>query len=262
MKRLLPALLLAFLPSVAFAHDTWLLPDRWRVAAGEALGFTLTSGMAFPAPETAVKGDRLAVRSLGLAGQTALLGLGASDRALHLSARAKGEGVAVAWIATRERSLTLTPKQVEEYLAEIGATETVGPEWTKSGQTAWRETYVKLAKTFVRVGGADDRSWAEPVGLVLELVPTSDPTRLKTGDTLGLNLVSKGHPLPAFAVGVVPAPPAKPRLLRTDAEGRLSVRLDQSGPWMLRVTLIRPSEARTGEWDSAFTTLTLEVQAP
>ena len=261
MKRVLPALLLAALPNLSFAHDTWLLPDRWRVAVGEAQGFTLTSGMAFPAPETAVKADRLAARSLRLAGQKTALDPGASDRALHLSAGTKGEGVAVAWITTRERSLTLTPKQVEEYLAEIGATEAVGPAWKKSGQTAWRETYVKLAKTFVRVGGADDRSWAEPVGLALELVPTSDPTRLKVGDTLGLNLVSKGQPLPDFAVGVVPAPPAQARLLRTDAQGRLSVTLDRSGPLMFRVTLIRPSSARPGEWESAFTTLTLEVQA-
>ena len=261
MKRVLFVLLLAVFPNLSFAHDTWLLPDRWRVAVGEAQGFTLTSGMAFPAPETAVKADRLAARSLRLAGQTTTLDLGASDRALHLSARAQGEGVAVVWIATRERSLTLTPTQVDEYLAEIGATETVGPEWKKSGQTAWRETYVKLAKTFVRVGGADDRSWAEPVGLALELVPTSDPTRLKAGETLGLDLVWNGHPLPDFAVGVVPSARAKARLLRTDAEGRLSVTLDQSGSWMLRVTHIRPSEARKGEWDSAFTTLTLEVAA-
>ena len=47
---------------------------------------------------------------------------------------------------------------------------------------------------------------------------------------------------------------------QTDAEGRLSVTLDQRGPCMLRVTLIRPSAARKGEWDSAFTTLTVEVQ--
>ena len=261
MKKVLPALLLGLFPNLAIAHDTWLLPDRWRVAPGEAFDFTLTSGMGFPAFETAVKGDRLAVRSLRLAGQTTTLDLGASDRALHLSARSKGEGVAVAWIATRERSLSLTPKQVEEYLAEIGATETVGPAWKKSGQAAWRETYVKLAKSFVRVGAADDRSWAEPVGLALELVPASDPTRLTVGDTLRLRLLSQGQPLPDFPVGVVPAPPARARLLRTDAEGRLSAVLDQLGPWMLRVTLIRPSETRPGEWDSAFTTLTLSVQA-
>ena len=261
MKRVLPVLMLAVFPNLSLAHDTWLLPVRWKVAVGEAQGFTLTSGMKFPAPETAVKADRLAVRSLRLTGQVTTLDLGASDRVLHLSARTKGEGVATVWIATRERSLTLTPKQVEEYLAEIGATDTVGPAWKKSGQTAWRETYVKLAKTFVRVGGADDRSWAEPAGLALELVPTSDPTRLKVGDTLGLSLVSNGHPLPDFAVGVVPAPPTKARLLRTDTEGRFKVTLDQSGPWMLRVTLLRPSVARPGEWDSAFTTLTLEVEA-
>ena len=62
-------------------------------------------------------------------------------------------------------------------------------------------------------------------------------------------------------MGAAPAGPGKPRLLRTDAQGKVSVRLDQAGPWMLRVTRIVPAPAKPAEWDSAFTTLTVEVLA-
>lgn len=255
------ALLLLLVPGGANAHDTWLLPDRFRVAKGESLGFGLSSGMDFPVPESAVAADRLLTRSVRLAGRIQSLTPGKADDALHLSGAAPAEGIAAVWVATRPRTLTLTPEQVDEYLAEVGATDTVGPVWTKSGQKTWTETYAKLAKTFVRVGEAGDGSWAEPVGLGLELVPEADPTRLRVGDALALRLLLDGRPLGDFAVGAAPAAPGKPRLLRTDAQGKVSVRLDQAGPWMLRVTRIVPSPAKPAEWDSAFTTLTVEVLA-
>ena len=258
--RCLPALLLLLVAGRANAHDTWLLPDPFRVAKGESLGFGLTSGMDFPSPEAAVAADRLLIRRLRLAGRTSDLTLGrAAGKALRLSATTAAEGIAAIWVATRPRTLTLTPEQVEEYLAEVGATDTVGPVWKKASRKVWTETYAKLAKTFVRVGEAADGSWAEPVGLALELVPEADPTRLRKGDTLGLRLLLDGRPLPDFAVGAVPAPPGKPQLLRTDAQGRVLVPLSQGGPWMLRITRIVPSAARAGEWQSAFTTLTLDV---
>jgi uncharacterized GH25 family protein len=258
--RYISALVLLLLAGRANAHDTWLLPDRFRVAKGDSLSFGLTSGMDFPSAETAVVADRLLSRSLRLAGRVYSLTPGKADEALRLSAPAPAEGIATVWVATRPRTLTLTLEQVEKYLAEVGATDTVGPVWRKSGQKAWTETYAKLAKTFVRVGEAADSSWAEPAGLALELVPEADPTRLVLGDTLALRLLLDGRPLADFAVGAAPAAPAKPLLLRTDPQGRVSVRLSQAGPWMLRVTRIVPSMAKAGEWDSAFTTLTLDVR--
>jgi len=70
--------------------------------------------------------------------------------------------------------LSLTPAQVEEYIAEIGASEQVRARWQR--QQRWRETYAKLAKSYVGFGDtAGDLSWREPVGLELEIVPLDDP---------------------------------------------------------------------------------------
>lgn len=259
VMRALPAvLLLALAPCMASAHDTWLLPDRARVARGEGLGFGLTSGMGFPAWESGVSPDRLVTRNLRLAGRTEPLGTKAGDKFLALSGAAATEGVATAWIATRPRTLSLDPHQADEYLAEIGATDSIGPLWKKSGQKTWVETYVKQAKTYVRVGEAADGSWGEPVGLGLEFVPEADPTRLRVGDALTLRLLVDGKPLADFSVGAVPAAPAAARMLRTDALGRVTVTLDQAGPWMLRATRIVP---QGDQWSAIFTTLTVDVQA-
>ncbi len=218
--------------------------------------------MDFPKPETPVSADRLVTRSLRLARKIRTLGTEPQAQALALSAPLGDAGIATAWIATRERSLQLSPTDLDHYLAEIGASETIGRQWKQSGQTAWRETYVKLAKTIVRVGPESDPSWSEPVGLPLEIVPENDPTALAQGDSFGLRLLWQGRPLPDLAIGAAPASPAKPILTRTDADGRAAVRLDHSGPWLFRATLIQPSKKRKGEWDSVFTTLTLVVTAP
>lgn len=261
MKQAAAVLLLVLGATRASAHDTWLLPANFHLERGTVLRLDLTSAMDFPKAETPVKAERLTEAKLRLAGATLVLDAAAEAKVLALTARVAGQGVATAWVATRERSLQLTPEQVAHYLDEIGAAGTIGEEWKKSGQKLWRETYVKRAKSFVRVGDAADSSWKEPVGLDLEILPASDPTALSVGDTLSLRLLWRGQPLSELAVGAVAAAPAKPTLAKTDGEGRVAFVLSKAGPWLIRATLIRSSTARPGEWDSVFSTLTVEASS-
>jgi uncharacterized GH25 family protein len=263
-RRAAPLALGALLAAAAAgAHDTWLLPARFRTEAGERLSFGLTSGMAFPEPETAVAADRLTEAKLRLTGTTVVLEPGAADpRSLPLAAAPAGHGVAVAWIATAGRTLELTDHDVLHYLEEVGALESIGAEWTKAGRPAWRETYSKRAKAYVRVGARGDDGWRAPSGLDLEIVPDADPTALSAGDTLSVRVLWNGRPLPGQAVGASGSPPARPVLATTDADGRVSFLLSQPGPWLLRATRIRPSESHRGEWESVFTTLTFEARQP
>jgi len=46
-------------------------------------------------------------------------------------------------------------------------------------------------------------------------------------------------------------------LKSTDAEGRVTFRLDRAGRWMLRGTDLRRSAKPQTDWESDFTTLTL-----
>lgn len=253
---------LLFHAGVASGHDTWLLPAQFHVEPGATLKLELTSAMAFPKPETAAKADRLLAAKVRIGGETLALEPEAGPQALVLSARVTKPGLAVAWAASRERTLDLSPKEVAHYLEEIGAADTIGKEWKKSGGKTWRETYAKRAKTFVRVGpGPGDDSWRDPVGLDLELVPESNPTSLAAGDSVSVRLLWQGKPLAGIAVGAVGASPAEPVLAKTDDEGRVAFSLSKPGPWLIRTTWIRASQARPGEWESVFTTLTLEAHA-
>jgi uncharacterized GH25 family protein len=126
----------------------------------------------------------------------------------------------------------------------------------------WRERYAKHTKTFVRVGEPqDDRSWAEPVGSELEIVPEKDPTALRVGDELQVRVLKGGAPHRDFALNAVAGGAAKGETKRTDAEGRAVFRLNKAGPWLLRGTDVRRTTEPDADWESDFATLTLSVSA-
>jgi uncharacterized GH25 family protein len=245
------------------AHDTWILPGHARVSPGAQVTFDLTSGMAFPANEVGVKTDRLARASSRL-GETVsdLVREAAGKKALRLKARFPEPGVAAVWIESKPRSLELKPAEVKEYLEEIGAWDSIGRKWESEGKGKWRESYTKHAKTYVRVGRPEtDDSWARPVGMELELVPGSDPTQLAAGQELPLKLLKNGRPVPDLAVGLVAGKAKSGSMSKTDSEGRVRLRLERGGWWLIRATLLEPSSKPDLDWESRFTTLTVFVTA-
>jgi uncharacterized GH25 family protein len=150
---------------------------------------------------------------------------------------------------------------LKEYLDEIGAPEVIRQQWANAKTPRrWRELYTKHSKTFVRAGEAQsDHSWAEPVGMRLEIVPEKDPTTLRVGDELAVQVLKNGTPLGGFSLGIVSARDAKGKIQKTDAKGRATFRLDRGGRWLVRVTELRKSSRSGLDWESDFTTLTFQV---
>jgi uncharacterized GH25 family protein len=258
------ALLLALavtVPTAATAHDTWLRPERYHVRPGERVALELTSAMQFPEPETAVTRDRLAAMGMRVGEKPmALRAHRPGARSQRLSAPARTEGIATVWIETKPRDIDLTPDEVEEYLAEAGADD-VRDLWRAKGRGPWRETYVKLAKSFVRVGDSGgDRSWSEPVGLALEIVPEDDPTALTPGQPLRLRVLEDGGPAIGLSVAAVAAGGGHPVTQTTGTDGRIALPLSRPGQWLVKATRIRPG-TDAGTWRSRFATVTVSVGA-
>ena len=103
------------------------------------------------------------------------------------------------------------------------------------------------------MGEADD-AWWEPLGLDLELVPEADPTRLRPGDTLRVRLLAGGRPRPGLPVACVNAARTERAFATSDADGRIAVRLEHPGPWLLAATLLRRVDRADLEWQSEFAT--------
>ncbi len=254
--------LLLLIPSALLAHDTWLLPRAASVRPSEQITLDMTSGMRFPALESAPGPDRIAQASIRCGGKTASIsGRKVAKKALTLAAAPPGSGIAAIWVDTKPKDIELKAEQVKEYLEEIGASDTVGRDWEKSGSTSWREVYTKHSKTFVLVGDpANDLSWGEPVGETLEIVPEKDPTALHAGEEFSVRVLLDGKPLPAFAVAFVAADSQAGTVHRTDSEGRASSRLDRAGWWLVKGTHIQRSAKPETDWESRFATLTVKAR--
>lgn len=260
---------LAFLLSIAgawsaCAHDTWLLPDRFAIPTGSNVTLDLTSGMEFPALETGPKRERVEAARVRCGGET--LEISEFNEAPHslklMTPSLRKEGVAVFWVVLPSKAIELKPEEVKEYLDEIAPPAALRQQWAEMKPQRWRELYTKHEKTFVRVGQpADDRSWSEPVGSALEIIPGKDPTALKAGEEFLVRVLKNGKPYPDLALNAVAAGTTKGETKRTDAEGKVIFRLTKAGAWLLRGTDLRKSARADADWESDFVTLTLEVQA-
>jgi len=250
------------LPKALHAHDTWLLPDRFKIAPKESVSVDLTSGMAFPELETGPKRERVESAKWRVAGRIIdVTDITAGPKALVFKAELPEPGVATFSVKLPPRSIELKPEEVAEYFEEIAAPAGLRKQWAEMKPQRWRELYTKHQKTFVRVGEPQtDRSWAEPVGAALEIVPEKDPTTVHEGEEFPLRVLKNGAPHADFSVNAVAAHETKGETRKTDPGGRVVFPLNKSGAWLLRGTDLRKSTRSDADWESDFTTLTLEVK--
>jgi uncharacterized GH25 family protein len=258
------ALFCSLMPAALFAHDTWLIPDRFQITAGESVTLDLTSGMAFPKLDVGPKRERIQGVFCRLAGRTfELSDFETAPNSLRIKGAFPNPGVAAIWVKSPPKKIELKPDQVQEYLDEIDAPALVRQQWTKEKEPKrWRESYRKHSKTFVRVGDASaDTSWREPVGMFLEIVPEKDPTTLKAGDEFAVHVLKDGKPLADFSLGIIAAGDAKGSIKKTDHMGKVSFLLSKDGCWLLRGTDLHKSTKENIDWESDFTTLTIKAGA-
>lgn len=265
-RRLTGPALLAFAISLAAAlpaaaHETWLLPETFAPSAGEALQMRMTSGMGFPGMDSAIAPSRLREAVLLQNGERLNLTVaGTGSGALLLTTNPK-ESAACAAVKLRPRVLAIESKaDVEHYLEEVGAPQSVWEAWEATAATeTWRESYSKLARSFLRGTPADEPCWDAAGGTRFDIVPAEDPSVLGATDSLSLRLTLDGAPLAAQAVGIVregnePAP-----LSRSNADGHLELKLSGPGRYMVYATHLRPVDMDNANWESDFVTLTFEV---
>ena len=260
------ALSLMLVGCIAFpsaAHDTWLQPRRTAVLPGTIAQLDLSSSDKFAAFDTAIKPDRVATARARLSGKTFDIRPGVPEKkSLELRVPLSDPGVATLWLSLAPQSIDLNRKQVQHYLEDIDAPPLLTQAWyAGKGTKPWREVYSKHAKTFVRVGRSKaDRSWSEPVGLALEIVPEKDPTMLRAGDDFPVRVLRNGTPLADFSLGIVREGKTNRSFKRTDFAGRAVFKLPRAGKWLLRGTELRSSQKPATDWESDFTTLLFEVQ--
>jgi hypothetical protein len=254
--------LIALFPAAVRAGETWLAPREPSVALHEFARFDLTTGPVFPRAGRPVPSDRIEHSGVR-AGAKELRFSGRSLRktSLRLAAPIDRACVAAAWLVLKPRIVQRTPGEVREYLARIGST---GMAAAAPPPAPWREVEGVSVKAFVRVGVPEsvDRSWADPVGLPLEIVPERDPTLLTAGDVLPLRVFLEGRPIEGIAIVAFSPTGGGRGAVTTDPDGRARIALGEPGAWLLTGTRLERDSARGADWKSDATSLYLVVREP
>lgn len=282
MRRAALALLCALAALPAAAHDSWFtpLPPTPRGQLVLALG----TGTAFPRYEVAIAPQQLA--------DSGCVGDGVREKPLRDGVELSLDGIRQWFAATTEGPPVLALRTgrpvspvvsvscwarlvpidigiddatVDIYLDEVQALPAVRERWAalKARGVRWQETYVKHARIEVD-GDGDTAAVATPAlpSLGLDVRVESARRPLRAGDSVRFQLLRDGQPLAGQPLQLVGDSSGVGIWRRTDAEGRLDLRLPAAGRWLLRGTELRPAPDGSDRWDSRFVTLAFEVRPP
>lgn len=231
---------LSLVAGAAGAHDFFLVPERFIGPAGQPLIVHATSSSDFPALNVGSPLTRVGEARATVNGKPARVAVDAQRQSLRLTVSSVEEGMAAVTLQTVWGESNWRPDQVETYLEEHPfAAEDIATvhRLLPAGATLQIRSR-RLAKSLVCFETCTPSAQG-PTGLEVEFLPQFEPGR---ASPVAVQLVRNGQPLAAHPV-VVRFGADERRSLVTDAEGRLQLEDDLSGPVMLvAVTIDAPSQ--------------------
>ncbi|MBS1825796.1 MAG: DUF4198 domain-containing protein [Acidobacteria bacterium] len=255
---------LVLMAGAAWAHDLYLMPANFSLAAAGSLRVVYQNGDAFPVGSSNVKPERLRnTRALMKAGKAEFEGITAEAKQTVASVRLPGEGTAVLTSQTVPNFIELAPAKFASYLkhenlGHVAVWREKNGEASKPG----RERYSKYVKSLVAVGKADG-FYGEKTGLTIEIVPEADPFAVKAGGELPVQVLFRGKPAVDVAVEsawLVGGKAVVKVVGRTDAEGRVKVPVKAVGPHRLHaIVMERCADAKAADWESFWASLTFAI---
>lgn len=271
-SRTLSAVVFVLAAAVALsAHDFWLAASPWRLSAGARVTITANVGDRFPVPTSFTAPER--VDRLRLIGPEGELPVQPKFRRHGNSLAADVQlpnvpGSYLAVMTIKPRFIGIKAPDFAKYLQHEGL-ERVLAEREKAGEAdrAGRERYSRYAKVVIRAGDGPADHVTRPLDLAAELVPLSDPSRLRVGESLGLRLLARRRPVVGALVGGIYAaskgvPDDWPLKARTDQNGEVRFVLEHAGGWLFRsVHMARAAEPGTpaADWESFWASLTFHI---
>lgn len=257
----------------ARAHEFWLAPSRYIAHAGDTIRVSAFSGMGFRG-ETRPFAPQRVVRLFAVGDTSAAFTKGAveGDSIFATFVPRDGGGTLIAY-ESNAASIELPNVEFDEYLAEEGLAAVLALRRTDgNNRDAQRERYARCAKTWV--SGPSWQRASEVMGLTLELVPLSDPSRAQE---LTLRVLFRGRPLAGALVRAWrqplahsgdsrgQAPRASVRVeteSRSDRSGMVRLLIAGKGEWLLSCVHMEPSEdPAISEWQSWWASFTFGRQA-
>jgi hypothetical protein len=243
------------------AHDFWIEPSTFTPAAGQRVALRLRVGQDLrgdPVPRD--PGLLARFVAVGPAGEMPVPGREYTDPAGILASQAPGFHMIV--YDSLRSPVALDAAKFETYLGEEGLEKIsalrAGRRQSGAGV---REVFSRCAKSLLSVGGGAGPGFDRVVGQRLELVPEVNPQTSPGGGELPVRLLYEGKPLAgALVVAFTKDRPQAKVSARSDAKGRVRLKLDRPGFWLVKAVHMIPAPAGSGaDWESFWASLTFEV---
>jgi len=262
-------LLLLFISSQAvWAHDFFLLPSKFRLQSGDSVRIYIHVSETFPGSAQNWNPDR-ANRFLHVIGSqtVALTSTASQDSPRAVVVALKDPGTHLFALDWKARFIELKSDQFLHYLQSEGLDQVIELRKQRGeSEKPGRERYSRYVKTLVQVGRQPADSIDDVIGQRIEIVPTTNPYKLKVGDSLQVRVLFEGQPLrnalvSATYAGYTDKPDTYAQGVRTDREGKAVFRLTHPGAWMVRTVHMVPLQgSQEADWESFWASLTFEVQ--
>jgi uncharacterized GH25 family protein len=259
MTRIAIAIFVTLIGLQASAHDFWIEPSTFHPAVGDRVTAALRVGQKLagdPLPNIPPLIDRFIVRGSG--GERPVVGRAGADPA-GIAFIAEG---GLHWIGYQSNPypVALEGAKFEDYLRDEGLERIIDAR-KKSGQSAapGRERFYRCAKALLETPGVE--AFDTPLGFMLELVPRANPYALKRARDLPLALTFRGKPIAnVLVVAMSKDDPSKTIRARTDANGRVTLRLAHAGFWLIKAVHMEAAPADAGvDWESWWASITFEL---
>lgn len=262
LARLLAPIALASVASIALAHEFWIDASSFRPKVGELVRLRTMVGDGFPGESRPRDPTKLERFELAGAGQTQpILGREGSEPAGIV--RLNAPGTYVVGYRSRSTSLLLPGPKFEKYLAEKGLDDALAARRAAGTPDAdGRERFSRCSKAILSVGDDAGSGFDHNFNFPFEIIPLVNPYTLHAGDEMPVLVLSDGKPAANFLVTAMSREkPAANVSARTDAEGHVSLKLDQPGVWLLNTVRMTPvHEAGVDcDWESLWASLTFDL---
>jgi uncharacterized GH25 family protein len=255
LKLLSAIIFTALFAANVFAHEYWFEPDNFFLALHQQTAVHLYVGDGLikdheERPFQSAKTTLFRLFSLADTWDLKTSLMDGTTPVYRFSAERDGN-----YLLAMERNwsyIKIEPQKFEEYLREDGM-EYIIAERAKLGERTkeGRERYSRYIKSLLQVGDRRDDTYKRQVGLRLEITPLENPYAKRIGDALSFRVAFDGKPLAGKVVFADNRTSATQRMT-TDADGKITMKIERSGLWLVRLVYMQRCRAECGEadWES------------
>jgi uncharacterized GH25 family protein len=265
MKHILSIVSLFTLYIFLSAHEFWLNPDKFIYQRGEKINIKFLVGENFEGENWKGNKGKIQLLKLYYGGVSDDLSKYISEEnGDSLQLAQLDEGTNLVAFNNTNTFIELEPAKFNEYLIEDGLTDAMEYR-TLNNETGsmGRELYQRCAKTLIQVGNVKDKTFSVATGMPVDIIPLSNPYRLKNNDTLRVKILFQKQPLADALIKIWRREnnnTTKTNLI-TDANGEIIFPVSTSGKWMVStVKMVRLPDGSPADWQSYWGSLTWGYQ--